>query len=494
MTRAILVSRTGYTTLFQVYAASLRLAVALVCVGVGLILGGIWLGLIPDESVFDERQRQQRCEQITLTTASLIRHQQWNDLSRILQVMVDQDDDLVAIAIETEKRQLRVVRSKDGEQPDPSVSSISRTWPPSRARDLPRTMPIKLDGVIHGTAEFYHGQALPAGWRRMATHPVVRMLAFFIVGGVGMYTVFVIHLMRSFEVTQVVPDRVRQALDTLSEGLLVMDERERIILANHSFSKTVGLSREALVGKRAGSLPWVCSATTTVADYPWVRALRESQPQTEQLMRYRLPDGKLRFFSINTSPIESPESTLRGTLATFRDVTEFEEHRAQLEHMLAMLRNSRDEISTKNRELEILATQDELTGCLNRRALFDGFETLWHHAQQQETSIACLMIDIDHFKSVNDNHGHHIGDEVLRRVSAVLMKSFSDPSMVCRYGGEEFSVILPGKTLDQAVEEAGVARASIASMCFDEPPELRITVSIGVSELGFGAVRTSRID
>jgi hypothetical protein len=90
----LLVSQAGFSILFKAYVASLRLAVAIVCVGVGLIIGGIWLGLIPDESVFAHQLRQQKCESIALTSASLIRDRQWDDLDRILQVMVDQEGDL----------------------------------------------------------------------------------------------------------------------------------------------------------------------------------------------------------------------------------------------------------------------------------------------------------------------------------------------------------------------------------------------------------------
>ena len=316
---------------------------------------------------------------------------------------------------------------------------------------------------------------------------LVRMIAFFVVGGVAVYTVFVVQMVRGLEGTHLVPDRVRQALDTLSEGLLVLDERERIVLANRSFSKTVGLSPQALRGKRVGSLAWLCSESTTAEDFPWVRAIRQAQPQTEQLMRYQLPDGKLRFFSINSMPIESPQSKLRGALATFRDVTEVEEHRAELEHMLAMLRNNRDEISSKNRELEILAAQDELTGCLNRRALFGAFETLWREAKQARLPLACLMIDSDHFKNVNDTYGHHVGDEVLRVISGVLRQHFVEPILVCRYGGEEFCVVMPGVTLDEACRQAEAVRVSIEQIRLNEPSELRLTTSIGVSELQFGA-------
>ena len=127
----------------------------------------------------------------------------------------------------------------------------------------------------------------------------------------------------------------------------------------------------------------------------------------------------------------------RGALATFRDVTHLEEHRAELERMLGLLKNNRDEVRRKNRELEILATQDALTGCLNRRSFFEAFESLWAESQALNTSLACVMIDIDHFKKVNDTYGHNSGDEVLRQV-VQFREIFKDRGMVCRYGGEEF--------------------------------------------------------
>lgn len=289
---------------------------------------------------------------------------------------------------------------------------------------------------------------------------------------------------RSRPVSPVIPDRIRQALDTLSEGLLIMDESERIILANKSFCEAVRRSAKSLVGSKVSDLPWVCSANAIRDDFPWVRAIQDENPQLDQLMRYRLPGGDFCFFSINASPITAEEASGRGALATFRDVTEGEEHRAELEQMLAMLRNSRDEISSKNRELEILATQDALTGCLNRRALFAILDETWSQATRDQTSLGCLMIDADHFKQVNDRHGHQTGDEVLRVVAEVIRVNCGDDAMVCRYGGEEFCVIQPYTDLDGAATLAETIRAAVEQVQV-QPHSLRLTVSIGVSALRF---------
>ncbi len=316
---------------------------------------------------------------------------------------------------------------------------------------------------------------------------MMRLIAFFIVGGVSAYTLLVVRLIGSFEVTQVVTDRVRQSLDALSEGLIVTDENEKIVLANRSFCETVGLSDEQLIGRKISSLTWVCSRSTTAADYPWSRAHHEQKRQTDQLMRYRHLDGSYRFLSINASPIAANDTNPGGVLATFRDVTLVEEHRAEVEQMLQMLRRSREEISSQNRELQILASKDALTGCLNRRALFEKFDSLWNDRRDSELSIACLMIDNDHFKQVNDRYGHSVGDQVLRTVSAILNESFDEHTLVCRYGGEEFCVVIPLIKVEDAAHIAEQTRVRISRYQMTELSELKLSVSIGVSHASFGA-------
>ncbi len=322
---------------------------------------------------------------------------------------------------------------------------------------------------------------LAGQWFNFFDHPL-QMIGFYVVTGIAVYWIFVLYVMQEFEFSRVAPDRVREALDTLSEGLLVMDERDCIVLANDSFSRMVGIEQSELLGRRADSLAWVCSSKSGGDEFPWQRAIHLDQPQIEQLMRYRLPDQTLRFFSINASSVIREDATQRGSLATFRDVTESEVYRAQRERTLAMLRTSRDEMSSQNRQLQILASQDSLTGCLNRRAFGEAFEKLWGASLQSGNSIACLMFDNDHFKSVNDRFGHPIGDEVLRRVSAILKERFHLPALVCRYGGEEFCVVLPETSLESAVDAGEDIRKSIEAARIEEVPELLLTASIGVSE------------
>ncbi len=130
-----------------------------------------------------------------------------------------------------------------------------------------------------------------------------------------------------------------------------------------------------------------------------------------------------------------------------------------------------------------LAAFDDLTGLYNRRSLFHAFETELARCQRYRRGVSLLMVDIDRFKDVNDAHGHRVGDEVLRQVADSLVGSLRTIDVVCRYGGEEFCIVLPETQIDGALRAAERVRAAIESRPFSVPGvgPLRITVSVGVA-------------
>jgi two-component system cell cycle response regulator len=150
-----------------------------------------------------------------------------------------------------------------------------------------------------------------------------------------------------------------------------------------------------------------------------------------------------------------------------------------------------DGTRAENVRLEALSRTDPLTAVENRRALMERLRAELERTQRYEGTLSVLMIDIDHFKQVNDSVGHMMGDEVLRRVAAVLQREARGADAVARFGGEEFVVVLPATTSEGAVTFAERVRAKIAA----EPPLggadygwLRISVSIGVATTTDGAV------
>ena len=135
-----------------------------------------------------------------------------------------------------------------------------------------------------------------------------------------------------------------------------------------------------------------------------------------------------------------------------------------------------------NARLEALAHTDSLTLVLNRRALVGRLAAEVDRARRYESTVTILMIDLDHFKGVNDTYGHLAGDQVLRDVAQLLQHEVRSVDIVARYGGEEFVVVLPETSTDGAVAFAERLRKSIESHAFDSTGHaLLLTTSIGVA-------------
>jgi diguanylate cyclase (GGDEF)-like protein/PAS domain S-box-containing protein len=133
-------------------------------------------------------------------------------------------------------------------------------------------------------------------------------------------------------------------------------------------------------------------------------------------------------------------------------------------------------------EVQSLALTDHLTGLQNRRSLFELGRIEFARSNRTYRPFSCLMLDIDHFKQINDNYGHPIGDQVLRQIAECAQRSIRDVDLIGRYGGEEFLIFLPETDLVTAQRVAERLRASIEKTPMKaSEQELRVTVSIGIS-------------
>jgi len=145
------------------------------------------------------------------------------------------------------------------------------------------------------------------------------------------------------------------------------------------------------------------------------------------------------------------------------------------------LKNSHDKVQTQARELKLLSIRDPLTELYNRRHFDQQANHLFKQAIRYQHSLAVMVGDLDHFKLINDNFSHAIGDEVLRRVSKILEQGTRKSDVVARYGGEEFVVLFPETDLESAARVCEKLRRAIETHNWHElHPELSVTISIGL--------------
>ncbi len=181
-----------------------------------------------------------------------------------------------------------------------------------------------------------------------------------------------------------------------------------------------------------------------------------------------------------------------GVLRAFHTTGSFSGVFSQ-EELMRRLRSEKEraevaarELMRANQRLEQLAATDSLTGVANRRRLIAGAQRECERARCGRTPLALLLIDIDHFKAVNDRYGHAAGDAVLKRFAEEGVAVLREIDLMGRIGGEEFAVVLPGADSDEALHVAQRLRAAASAMVVRDvaDPEFRVTVSVGVAVLG----------
>ncbi|MBL3588875.1 MAG: GGDEF domain-containing protein [gamma proteobacterium endosymbiont of Lamellibrachia anaximandri] len=180
--------------------------------------------------------------------------------------------------------------------------------------------------------------------------------------------------------------------------------------------------------------------------------------------------------------------------ATNKAMTSNQAMRVQLE----TVEKDTSELKDQVKQLQDQASRDALTGLYNRHALSQKLDAIIELGASKEAPVSLLMVDIDHFKRFNDNFGHLIGDEVIRRVSMALQKGVRDVDVAARFGGEEFTVVLPDTGLAKAMEVAQKLHEAISKLVLVRRSTKEklpgITVSMGASCLHPGDSRESLIE
>ena len=451
----------------------IRVSLALGAVSFACVVTCAQLGVLPDSAHLTRESRSRMCETLGASISLGPIQRGAKATEQHLKLFHKRNPQTVSLGL----------RRFDGELVS-QIGSHTASW--QRAiTDTPGqsfVVPIVRDNEKWGRLEVVFVES--NSWYTVSFLPSGVIPACFVGLSVFLLAWFTLsRILRHLDPSRVVPARVKETLDNFAEGVLLLDDKERIVLANRAFAENIGQSSESLTGRLARDLGWQGGGSGEAEVLPWQGVVQTAKPIRSASLQLATTQGQ-QHFTVNAVPVLDDHGSLRGTMAAFADVTELEQKKRGLAEAMSQLSASHRDIAEKNIELEFLATRDPLTGCLNRRSLFESFEKSWEHASRQGSALACIMVDIDFFKSINDNYGHQKGDEVLRDTGNLLVELARKCDLPSRYGGEEFCVVLPGTDLDEAAAYAERIREKLSNIDFGE---FSITASLGVSGIELGA-------
>jgi two-component system cell cycle response regulator len=202
------------------------------------------------------------------------------------------------------------------------------------------------------------------------------------------------------------------------------------------------------------------------------------------------PDRLIQAFEAGADDYLLKPITPKILFARLRAAQRVIQMQAELANDREQLQRLANELTAANQRLQQLALTDVLTDLPNRRAAMERLEQEWASIQRNNRVLVCMILDVDHFKSINDKFGHPVGDVVLKHIALTLRKTARTQDLVCRFGGEEFLVICPDTDIGAAYQCAERLRQQVAVMkvVAGANPSLQVTVSIGVSFARGGAV------
>ncbi len=252
-------------------------------------------------------------------------------------------------------------------------------------------------------------------------------------------------------------EKLSKVVEQIDDSVMITDKKGVITYVNQAFCNHTGYSREGALGKTARILK-SNHYDSTFYNYLWNTILRGEV--FNETMINRKKNGDLFYEKKTITPLKDEHDNIIAFVSSGKDVT--------LETMM-------------HKEIEHIASTDKLTGIYNRHKFEELFMLETQRSERFSNPLSLIMIDIDHFKLVNDKHGHDVGDNILKHLAKVVKENIRNLDVFARWGGEEFLVLAPNTDLDEARILAEKLRLAIETSDF--PTVKNITISAGISIL-----------
>lgn len=261
-------------------------------------------------------------------------------------------------------------------------------------------------------------------------------------------------------------------VDQMLDGMILLDDRQRIIDINPSARRIIQHGEKIKIGDNlADVIPELSTSLT-----------RGDGHQTTQILTFNETKTNNRYVDVRFTIIYGGKNSVNCSLLLFRDITKRKNIEDSLNKANRELEKRLEEIQILQAQLREESIRDPLTNLYNRRYLEDSLRREFAHAHREKYPVSIIMADIDHFKRVNDTHGHGVGDRVLQELSDRMIASFRTEDIVCRYGGEEFIIVMPGASALTAFQRTEDFRKSLEEKeILVGEKQIKITISAGIA-------------
>ena len=245
--------------------------------------------------------------------------------------------------------------------------------------------------------------------------------------------------------------------DACQEGIIITDANHRILDVNRAFTELLGYPLEEIRDRHVSLIFFPADTRTLLPEM--VHALDEQAGEWSGEVRYRSRDGHPLPVEVSVSAVRNGFHELQHHVAVFRDI------RSRLRY---------------EAELRWLASYDPLTGLANRRLLADRLTQAIAQAEARHGPFRVCVLDLDGFKSINDQHGHDAGDQVLIQIAERLQAHLQPHETASRLGGDEFVLVLEGKRTDDAIDD--ILAVIEEPITLDSPPvAVKVSASLGMA-------------
>ena len=291
------------------------------------------LGIYPDPTKAIVNGRMRLCEAIAVHCAAAIQDTvNMDDLAAVTESLVGQNPEALSAGVRTADGNLLTYAGNHERYWQESDSDKST---PTHIR-----IPIIQNDERWGTIEIAFTPVNGEGFWAWVQHPVIGMMSFV---GVFSFIAYMYYLRRTLKFLNpqsVIPERIQALLNTLTEGVAVLDAKEQIVLANDAFAKLVGSESSKLQGTKLSKLGWErLEEDDTDDEFPWVAAARDSYTKIGVALTFDTDKEGTRTLMVNAAPVIGGDGNARGALATFDDVTAIQMKNVQLNDVVSMLKH-----------------------------------------------------------------------------------------------------------------------------------------------------------